>query len=237
MKKLCSLLFIYLSSATLFAQKNMVKVNLPALALKNISLQYERKVAKKVAVAATFRYMPTGSIPLKSTFKNLADDPDTERQLDNLRVGNFAVMPEARFYFSKKGAFHGFYLGLYANIARYNADIPFEFDDAGVTKTIPMSGHLTGITGGLMIGAQFKLGGPVYLDLWVLGPGYGTSNGSLTGQKTMSPSEQQSLRDELRDTDIPLTKFTYTVNSNGAIIDFKGPWAGIRSGLCIGFRF
>ena len=150
MKKLCSLLFVCLSSATLFAQKNMVKVNLPALALKNISLQYERKVAKKVAVAATFRYMPTGNIPLKSTFKNFADDPDTERQLDNLRVGNFAVMPEARFYFSKKGAFHGFYLGLYANIARYNADIPFEFDDAGVTKTIPMSGHLTGITGGLL---------------------------------------------------------------------------------------
>jgi hypothetical protein len=237
MKRRSLLLIAIVYCSTLTAQKNMVKLNLPALALKNISLQYERKVAKKVTIAGTFRYMPTGSIPLKSTFKDLADDPDTERQLDNLRVGNFAFMPEARFYLSRKGAFRGFYLGLYGNIARYNADIPLEYDDAGTTKTIPMSGHLTAITGGLMIGSQFKLGGPVYLDLWILGPGYGTSNGTLTGKQTMDASEQQSLRDELDDLDIPLTKFTYNVNGSGATIDFKGPWAGIRSGICIGFRF
>ncbi|MCC7379148.1 MAG: hypothetical protein IT255_07305, partial [Chitinophagaceae bacterium] len=81
------------------------------------------------------------------------------------------------------------------------------------------------------------LGGPVYLDWWILGPGYGTSNGKLTGSKNMTPSEQQELRDSFADTDIPLTKFTYTVNSTGATMDFKGPWAGIRSGLAIGIRF
>lgn len=250
MKKLFILLLATTSCCTLLAQKekeketdepapskNVVKLNLFALALKNVSIQYERAVGRKVTIAGTFRYMPTGSIPFKSSFKALADDPETEKQIDDLKVGNFAFMPEARMYFSKKGAFHGFYLGLYANIARYTANIPFKYDDAGVTKTIQMSGHLTGITGGLMIGAQFKLGGPVYLDWWALGPGYGTSNGKLTGNKTMNATEQQDLRDELAGTDIPLTKFTYTVNGSGATIDFKGPWAGIRSGLCIGVRF
>jgi len=248
MKKLPLLLAATLCCATLLAQKekdnkepaslkNMVKLNLPALALKNISIQYERAVARKVTVAGTFRYMPTGSIPLKSVFVDLADDPDTERQLNNLKVGNIAFMPEVRYYFSKKGAFRGFYLGLFANIARYNADLVFEYDDASVTKTIPMSGNVTSITGGLMIGAQFKLGGRVYLDWWILGPNYGSSNGSLNGKKSMSPSEQQSLRDELNDLDIPLTKFTYTVDANGANMDIKGPWAGIRAGINIVFRF
>ena len=250
MKKIFVLLLATISCSTLLAQKekeknndekapkkNMVKLNLFALALKNVSIQYERAVAKKVTVAATLRYMPTGSIPFKSTFKTLADDPETEKQLDDLRVGNFAFMPEVRYYLSKKGAFRGFYLGLYANIARYNTSIPFQYDDAGISKTIPMSGHLTAITGGLMIGSQFKLGGPVYLDWWILGPGYGSSNGKLTGNKIMDASEQQDLRDQLTDTDIPLTKFTYTVNGTGATIDFKGPWAGIRSGLAIGIRF
>lgn len=88
-----------------------------------------------------------------------------------------------------------------------------------------------------MIGAQFKLGGRVYLDWWILGPNYGSSNGSLSGKKSMSPSEQQSLRDELNDLDIPLTKFTYTVDANGANADNKGPWAGIRAGINIAFRF
>ncbi len=217
--------------------KNIVKLSLPALALKNITLQYERAVAKKVTVAGTFRLMPKGSIPLKSTFIKLADDPDTERQLNNLEVGNIAFMPEVRYYFSKKGAFRGFYLGLFANIASYSATVPIEFDNNGTTESIPMSGKLTGITGGLMIGAQFKLGNRIYLDWWILGPNYGSSKGSLSGQKNMDAQEQQDLRDELASLDIPLTKFTYNVNSTGATMDFKGPWAGLRSGICIGFRF
>ncbi|MFZ1369920.1 MAG: DUF3575 domain-containing protein [Ferruginibacter sp.] len=248
MKKKLALLFFLLtcSTAALMAQdeetdpapaKNMVKLNLPALALKNITLQYERAVAKKVTVAGTFRLMPKGSIPLKSTFIKLADDPDTERQINNLEVGNIAFMPEVRYYFSKKGAFRGFYLGLFANIASYSATVPIEFDNNGTTESIPMSGKLTGITGGLMIGAQFKLSNRIYLDWWILGPNYGSSKGSLSGQKNMDAQEQQDLRDELASLDIPLTKFTYNVNSTGATMDFKGPWAGLRSGICIGFRF
>lgn len=251
MKRVCLLMIATLAAACLLAQeindktenaepasaKNVVKLNLFALPLKNISLQYERAVGRKVTIAGTFRYMPTGSIPFQSVFNDLAADSETERQLNNLKLGNIAFMPEVRYYFGKHGAFRGFYLGLFADIARYNADLVFEYDDAGITKTIPMSGHLTGITGGLMIGAQFKLGKRIVLDWWALGPNYGVSNGNLSGKKTMNASEQQSLRDELDALDIPLTKFTYTVDSNGATVNMNGPWAGIRSGLCIGFRF
>ncbi len=218
-------------------QKNVIKVNLFAIALKNITLQYERAVARKVTIAGTFRLMPKGSIPFKSSFINLANDPQTERQINNLKVGNFAFMPEVRYYLSKKGAFRGFYLGLFASIAKYNADIVYEYDDAGTTKNIPMKGGITGITGGLMIGAQFKLSKKIYLDWWALGPNYGSSSGKISGQKSLSASEQKSLKDELNGLDVPLTKFTYDVNGNGATLNFKGPWAGLRSGLCIGFRF
>ncbi len=245
-KNLFLLLLSLLATVGLFAQgdeekvtesKNVVKLNLFALALKNVTLQYERAVARKVTVAGTFRFMPKGSIPLKSTFINLADDPDTERQINNLKVGNVAFMPEVRYYFSKKGAFRGFYMGLFADIASYSANVPIEYDNGGKKEMIPMSGKLTGITGGLMIGAQFKLSKKIYLDWWILGPNYGSSKGTLSGQKNMNAVEQQELRDELAALDIPLTKFTYNVNSTGATMDFKGPWGGLRSGLCIGFRF
>lgn len=251
MKKITLLLLAAIFTSTLFAQepekkevkkdepvlKNVVKLNLPALALKNISIQYERAIAKKITLAGTVRFMPKGSIPLKSIFTDLADDPDTERQLNNLNVGNYAFMPEVRFYLSKKGAFRGFYLAPFASIARYNADLLYEYDDAGLTKTIPLTGGITTFTGGLMIGAQFKLSKRMYFDWWILGPNYGTSNGDLSGKQTMDASEQQSLRDELADLDIPLTKFTYQVDGTGATINFKGPWAGIRAGLNLGIRF
>lgn len=245
MKKISMLLLATICTTILLAQKtdeepaaakNVVKLNLFAIALKNISLQYERQVARKVTVAGTLRFMPKGSIPLKRLF-NQSDDPDVERQINGLKVGNFAFMPEVRYYFSKKGAFRGFYTGLFANIASYSANVPIQYDNNGKTETIPMSGKLTGITGGLMLGAQFKLSNKIYLDWWILGPQYGSSKGSLSGQKNMNAQEQQDLKDELEGLDIPLTKFTYNVNSTGATMDFKGPWAGIRSGLCIGFRF
>lgn len=247
MKKISLLFVAIICSASIFAQKekeeepapakNMIKLNLPALVLKNITIQYERAVARKVTVAGTLRFMPKGSIPLKSTFKNLADDPDTEKQIDDLKVGNVAFMPELRYYLSKKGAFRGFYLGLFASIASYSADVPIQYDNGGTTETIPMSGKLTGITGGLMIGAQFKLSNKLNLDWWILGPNYGSSSGKLTGQKIMNATEQQDLRDELSGLDIPLTKFTYNVNGSGATMDFKGPWGGVRAGICLGFRF
>ena len=251
MKKICLLLVVIISPTVLLAQKktagetksietpkkNIIKINLPALALKNITLQYERAIARKVTLAGTLRFMPKGSIPLKSTFINLADDPETERQINNLNVGNLAFMPELRYYLSKKGAFRGFYLGLFASIAKYNANLIYEYDDDGTTKTIPMGGGITGITGGLMIGAQFKLSKKLFLDWWILGPNYGSSNGKISGLQTMDLDEQQSLKDDLNKLDVPLTKFTYEVNGNGATINFKGPWAGLRSGICIGFRF
>ena len=48
---------------------------------------------------------------------------------------------------------------------------------------------------------------------------------------------QQLLREELDKLDVPFTKFTYLVDANGAAVNFKGPWAGLRSGICLGLHF
>jgi len=217
--------------------KNIVKINLFALALKNISIQYERAVGKRVSVAGLIRLMPKGSLPFKNSIKNAVDDPDTEKQIDNTKVGNFAFTPEVRYYVGRKGALHGFYIAGFTTIASYTAELPYQYTDNGTTKTIPMSGKVNTFTGGIMFGSQWKLAKRVSLDLWILGPNYGTSNGKLSGQTALSPSEQTSLKKEFDGLDLPFTKTSYDVNANGATIFVKGPWAGIRSGLCIGFAF
>ncbi|MFZ4769214.1 MAG: DUF3575 domain-containing protein [Ferruginibacter sp.] len=251
MKKVLFLLFVVFTNSSIHAQtekdsnqntegsakKNIVKLNFPALAFKNFTVQYERAIAKKITLAGTFRLMPKGSIPFKSAFIKAANDPDVERQINNLKVGNMAFMPELRFYLGKRGAFHGFYLAPFANIAKYDADLIFEYDDNVTTKTIPLSGSVNSLTGGLMMGAQWKLSKSLYLDWWILGANYGNSKGDITGKKTLNTSEQQSLRDELASLDIPLTNFTYIVDGNGATLNFKGPWGGIRAGICLGINF
>lgn len=252
MKKLLFLLAMGITTSTCLAQeqasqsesrqssesdgKNLVKLNLLALPLRNISLAYEHQIGRKVTAGLGFRIMPKGGLPLRSTFSNLIDDPETDRQLDDLEIGNVAFTPEVRFYMGKE-AMRGFYLAPFARISSYNVDMPFEFDVNGTTQVMPLSGKLNTFTGGLQIGAQWRLGGKMYLDWWILGPQYGSANGAIDGKKTLNAQEQQELRNELQDIEIPFAETTTTVNASGARLDIKGPWAGLRAGLCLGVRF
>ena len=243
MKKLLFALCLYMPSL-LFAQQdpapayrsNIIKLNLTALAFRSISVQYEHQVSRKFSLGVTARYMPDGDVPMKSLIKNIADDPETSKQIDNATIGSFAITPEARFYLGK-GNMRGFYIAPFVSFANYTASLDYAYDDNGTSETIPLSGSVNTITGGFLLGTQYHLSSRLSIDLWILGPHYGFSKGDLTGKKSLSSTEQQSLRDELDNLDIPLTKTTYTVDANGATVNFKGPWGGIRSGISLGLRF
>lgn len=222
--------------------KNVLKVNLLSIPFNNIHLQYERQIAKKISVALGVRYMPEGDIPQKSKIIDLIDDQEVTKHISNFKTGNYAITPEIRFYMGK-AALKGFYIAPFARYSNYTASLPFEFeyDVSGVPnkETIPLEGTLTTFTGGVMLGSQFRLAKMVTLDWWILGPQYGASKGDILGKKNLTPEEQDGLREELEGftEDLPLVKTSYTVDGNGARLNLKGPWAGIRAGLCLGIRF
>lgn len=180
--------------------------------------------------------------------EELIDDEDTNQQLRNFKMSNFAITPEIKFYFGKD-VFRGFYIAPFARYAVYNGSIPFDFevdanDDDVIdrTETIPLNGDIKTFTGGLLFGAQWKLSKRIYLDWFILGPNYGSSKGSITGSTAhFSPVEREELRKELEsvfeDADIPLVKIKTEVNEETADVNFTGPWAGIRAGLSLGIRF
>lgn len=221
--------------------KNLVKWNFAAIALKNYSFQYERAIAKKISVAVGLRFAPKSGVPFPSKVEELIDDEDTWNSIKDFKTGNFAITPEVRFYMGQ-GVFRGFYIAPFVRYSKFSAEVPYTFDVevAGTTRTetMPLSGDVTALTGGLLFGAQWKLSKLVYLDWWILGPNYGTSSGDISGKKNLSSDEQDALRTSLEDLeDLPLVKTKSTVNGEGAKVDFDGPWAGLRAGLSIGFRF
>jgi hypothetical protein len=220
--------------------KSIIKWNVAALATKSYSFQYERAVGEKIAVAIGYRFMPKSGIPFKGTINNAVDDEQTERTINNFKTSNFAITPEVRFYMGK-GVFQGFYLAPFVRYARYNGEGPFQYDIPALnqTESIFFKGGVNTFTGGLMVGAQWKLTKLLYLDWWIIGPSYGTANGDLSGQKTLNALEQAEFKRQLDDfvNDLPLVKATAQVDGNGANIHIKGPWAGARAGLNIGFRF
>lgn len=221
--------------------KNIVKWNVAALITKSYSFQYERAVSNNIAVALGYRNMPKSSIPFKGTINDAVDDLQTERTIDNFKTSNFAITPEVKFYLGKKGVFHGFYLAPYVSYAKYSGEGPFQFDipQLNRTETMFFKGDINTYTAGLKLGAQFQLSKLIYLDWWIIGPNYGSAKGDLYSQRNSNALEQQVIKQEIDDLieDLPLIKASSTVDANGANIRIKGPWAGVRGGLNVGFRF
>lgn len=217
--------------------KNLVKLNVGALLLKNFSFQYERAISKKISVAGGLRFAPKSRLPFSSTLESAIDDDDTWESIKDFKTGNFAITPEIRFYMGKK-VFQGFYIAPFARYAQYSADVPYKFEVNGSEQEIPLNGSVNSITGGILFGAQWKLAERIHLDWWILGPNYGSTSGSISGKKALSNEDQAILREDLKDLeDLPIVNSKSSVDANGVKVDFDGPWAGLRAGLCIGFRF
>lgn len=223
-------------------KKNLLKINLTALPLNNYSGQLERVLGKKISIAINYRYMPLGNIPYRDNIVKLANgDANMQNTLDDFLVSNTALTPELRWYPGKKGFGKGFYFAPFMRFARFHGEgIKIEFSEVnGVKDNISLSGDVKSTTYGLMMGAQWFLGKSICLDWQIIGPHYGSGNGTLSGLSsfTLSAAEQTSIKDAVNNIDIPMTTVTSEVTSNALKLNLNGPWAGIRAGISLGFRF
>lgn len=253
MRKMLSLAFISLAgvlSAQVMADRlpspavqkaNLIKTNATAYAFRNINLTYERILSKTFSLSAGFSTMPQGKVPFIDYFAS------AEEQLRDVEVSHQGLTLEGRFYVGKKGYGEGFYLAPYARHGNVNAPdfiYHYTYSDALVgEQEIPLTvkGDASGISGGLLLGTQFLLGlkKNFVIDLWILGAHYGGGSGDFSARSpyTLSQEQQNQLKKELEDLDIPMVKYTVKTNANGADISMDGPWAGLRSGLSVGFKF
>jgi hypothetical protein len=89
-----------------------------------------------------------------------------------------------------------------------------------------------------MLGSNFKLSKMLYLDWWIIGGSVGSGKGNMVAATPLSPSEQNTLRQQLQDIELPMTTIESEVNGNGAIIRTTGTMFGARGlGINLGIRF
>jgi Protein of unknown function (DUF3575) len=242
--KISIVIFLIITgSNSLFAQvisdskDNIVKINVPALFFKNISLQYERKVGTKNSFAVAMRYRPKSGVAFQGTIEKFIDQPSV--RVDLFKVGNFGITPEYRFYLGKKKNLNGFYIGPFISYNHYNGDIPINY--MSDTKTGIFKGGINTFTAGFQAGAQWKLNEKIYLDWWIIGPNYGISKGDFVCNTSFNDIEQISMDFELfrlQEGTNPRIIDSYKIDANGASFAVKGPWGGIRAmGINVGYRF
>lgn len=216
--------------------KNIVKINLIGLSING---QYERILNKRFSIALSYKFLPSGKLFFRGLIP--VTDQQARESLDDLIVSNSAITPEVRLYVGKKGYGRGFYLAPFYRSAKFNGrglGIDFTLDN-GQNATFNMEGSIKSSTFGLLLGAQWKIGKNFWLDWQILGPHYGKATGNIIGKSTaaLSLTEQTSLLNALREIDIPFTNENPSVNATEASLGLTGPWAGLRTGISLGFDF
>jgi hypothetical protein len=240
-------------TANSLERPNFVKLNLLTLLGGKISVEYERVLSKRFAVGVAVNLRPESGLPFKSRIIDLVDDSEINSLLDGMKSSSTAIVPEIKYYLSKKGYGQGFYLAPYVKYAKLNYTAPYTYDVSidyqgqmvyDREETISLKGDLTTVTAGVSAGINFRLKDNIFLDWRIIGPGYGMSKGSLAGKMALNADEQAGLRDQLGElkeslNDLPLKfKMDYNVHANGADITLnKSPWGNIRSGLSIAYKF
>lgn len=224
-------------------ENNIVKLNVTALFVKNFTLQYERVIKKYLSAAIAFRFMPNGSLPYKSfIYKQIGDDdPEAEEVIDNLKLNNFAISPEVRFYVGKKGFGQGFYIAPMYRFAEFNlSNIEYTYTVDNEDNTLLMSGNLTSNYGGFSLGAQWLLGQHISLDWWIFGPLFGIENSTLDGSSAylLTAEDKVQIEENFNDLDIPGTSVDVTFPDNYSVhVKMHGPLYGVAFGFAVGYRF
>jgi len=231
------------ATETAAVKMNIIKLNLLSPFFKNISIQYERVINKFLSVAVSARYMPGISIPYVNLMYNLSGstDPATEDAIKGMRMSNFAISPEVRFYVGKKGYGRGFYVApnyRYAQFKINNLQYIYTNYPAG-DSSLTFSGNLNVHYGGVLLGAQWALGKHLSLDWWFFGPLVGIENSdiNISSSLPLSEEDQNDLRQNLENLNIPHTQKTVNVNENGGSLKLHGLMAGFNFGLALGVKF
>lgn len=243
MKKLLLFLILF-SGMTVVSQentvshldRNLVKLNALALTTGTVSVQYERLITPKSAIGISLNLMPKRRIPFLGMAESYIDDPSTFNQLKNSRISTFSITPEYRFYLGKE-AFEGFYIAPFFRYASHNAEFPVTYYYQGNEQSVTIDGKLNAFSGGIAFGAQWKITDKLYLDWLIAGPMFGRAKGNLSGIAELTDNEVAEVNDALRDLDIPMVEYQYEVNNSGVNVNVRGPWAGIRAAIGMGYRF
>lgn len=222
-------------------KNNIIKLNLPSIAIRNFSFQYERIINKNFSASLSYRFMPNGSMPFKNKISDLfEEDKDLEyRLLDQAKVNGMAITPEFRYYIGKRGYGRGLYVAAYYRYSKTNLDmlnISYQTTQ-NVESRVQVSGNLTGNAIGLMVGVQGYVSKNIVIDWWVIGVHHGNYKGILKGYSSQALTAQDQQRIIEKIDDFKYFDKEVQIDDHNVKVGLKEKMKGIRTGLSIGYVF
>lgn len=234
-------MFLYTQATAQTTERpNAIQLNLPGIFVDNYQLQYTRSLSPRWHASLAFRYGPPGDLPFKNQIRGLikVDDERADNLIRDARLGNFAVTPELSYFFNGRG--EGFYGSVFYRFTAFEtSELQVVIPETKYHDTLTFQGSIHANSVGLQLGWQKNIGKRFLVDVWILGPHYGFSRGSIHGntKRMLTVEEQGLLRDQLEDLSLEYFSQDVKVHEQGAVMGLRGPWAGLRTGISFGFTF
>ncbi|RYD53406.1 MAG: DUF3575 domain-containing protein [Sphingobacteriales bacterium] len=229
-------------------RRNELKINLPSLAVKTFSMQYERGLSGSFSTALGLRFGPETGVPFRNLFTNSLNDTANQTAnlaINSLRTSNFAITPEVRYYFSGTSD-HGFYTALFGRYATSGLSSSFQTQDDAFPnglRPVQASGRYRSGGIGLLAGVKWRIRDRVSIDWWIAGPMYvsGTVRIDVNTDMTSLDADQRAqIRSDIeKGIEIGGQQLNGTVDfrDNGFAIEAPLSMLQLRTGLAIGIAF
>jgi hypothetical protein len=223
---------------------NLVKINLPPLFLRTVSVQYERTFLRNFSGCVQVGQSRELSMnTLMNRYIGSAQSETLKKinssiTFDKLyTTGSTYFTPELRLYLSLKGAPKGFYLSGYYRIATTKVHADFSYrDSANSSSTVNMEGRLNGFFPGAMLGYQKQFLHFFTMDIWLAGVQWGSSKATFEATGDFHSINKEGVK-EFIESNMKNGSASVTMNDQKITADYTGKSLGFRFGFCLGIAF
>ncbi len=240
-----ALYYVYCPTYAQLGNRTVVKFNLSGVIIQSYTAQYERVLSPHSSITLSGSYTPNSTpLPFKQALLNqYGDNADAKRAIETTLFSKRIATLEYRFY-PAGHAPRGWYIAPFVRYA--NMDISNDYSyrsQDGALHQVHLDANFNAGGAGILLGYQFQLGQHLGLDLWLLGPFYGTNvkaifSGTDPYWATLKPYDIAKMKSDIDNTQLPLYTVSSTFNLPLVTANLDGPYYGVRAfGLALAYSF
>lgn len=243
---LCLLLLsLSTSRAQVLTNRTVVKFNLSGIVIRSYTAQYERVLNRHSSITLSASYTPKSTpLPFKQALLDqYGTNLDAKRAIEGTLFGKRIATLEYRLYLAGHAP-TGWYIAPFVRYASLDISNDYTYTPSdGILHKAHLDASFSGGGAGVLLGYQFLLGKRLGLDLWLLGPFYGTQvTANFVGVDplwtSLKPADITKLKADIDNTKLPLYTVSSTLNLPTITAPLKGPYYGVRAlGLALAYNF
>lgn len=244
---LLGLFGLLLWAATTQAQlvnRTLVKFNVSGVVVNHYTAQYERILTKNSSITFSAGVAYNAPLPFKQALLDrFSDNADAVRAINTTLFTKYIGTFEYRFYLAGHAP-TGWYIAPFVRYLNMSIDQNYTYTDRkGVLHRPNLKAQFNAGGAGVLLGYQWMLGKRVGIDLWLLGPFYGTNiKADFVGNdplwQSLSAEDIQNIRRDITSVALPGYKATDKINLPTIEAVLDGPYYGVRAfGLALSYRF